>query len=301
MRTLERLERALGWRRRTRGRRAHRRTAATLVAVVEPLRARGGRAMTGASNDGELTLALCRALHDLGLVDVRIGRRQHGAGGGARRNSRAGRLRCLAMGDVPVAAARLDGAQAGVDTFTPTVAATGFDYLPPEGEGGGADERRDPAPAQRGRGPRLLTLLLDSSLADAAAFIRSHARSLRRRTAPSARHAPSRARSASRRRAGPDPRGHAEPRLGRSVAAVAAVRVSSSGVPLVLARASPRHGGRVPPPAVGGDRPPGAARFARGAAGDARARRRVAYHGRGARPRSLTATTVRRSLDALHW
>ena len=78
------------------------------------------------------------------------------------------------MGDVPVAAG-LDGAQAGVDTFTPTVAATGFDYLPPETEGGGAESGAVLLlRAYESAAPTSLTLLLDSSLADAAAFIRSH-------------------------------------------------------------------------------------------------------------------------------
>ena len=207
MRTLERLELRLGWEAED----ARAADASTDGGVARTLSSSRSAlvvvAQTGASNDGELTLALCRALHDLGLVDVRAvvanmapaaararlardarlsGDGRRAGGGGARR--RAGRRRLLHAdggGDV----VRLPAAR---------------------GRGRRRRERRRPCSAlTRARAPSAADAAARASLADAAAFIRSHEELFVAKTERVARRAatPSRARSASGGRAAARPFG----------------------------------------------------------------------------------------------
>lgn len=122
------------------------------------------------AQDAELALILFRALSDIGLASLQavIANVQPAR---ARARLTRGTLDALGMEAVPVAVGT-DGNTKHTDDFTATVADTGFDYLQREPEWDSGEDLL--LHTYTKAAPLSLTLLLLSSLTDAAVFIRRH-------------------------------------------------------------------------------------------------------------------------------
>lgn len=124
----------------------------------------------GKDNDDELALILCRAMSEMNLIDLKAVVANL-APSAARAKLARGTLDALGMRDVAVAAGSDGNSNEHPDNFTSTVAMTGCDYLVREPELDGVEvllrtyESAEPAS---------LTLVLISSLLDAAEFIEQH-------------------------------------------------------------------------------------------------------------------------------
>jgi len=131
-----------------------------LVIVTDP----------GKDNDDELALIMARTMCDMDLFDLRavIANLRPSD---ARAKLARGTLDCLGMSDVPVAVGTDGKSQTHTDTFSSTIAGTGYDYCvnPVEPDAGLLLEQ-----VYEEAELASIVLLLISSLTDTADFIRDH-------------------------------------------------------------------------------------------------------------------------------